>query len=153
MNAQVRTAGKNDVDHMIFLLEELFGIERDFCFNADKQRKGLELIVNSEKACVLIAEFNGKVAGMCSLQILISTAEGGHVGLVEDMVVAKGYEGKGIGKLLLQRMEVWAAEQGLSRLQLLADKNNRPALSFYEKMGWSRTQLVGLRKIQYRAAK
>jgi ribosomal protein S18 acetylase RimI-like enzyme len=31
-------------------------------------------------------------------------------------------------------------------LQLLADKNNLPALNFYQKQGWQSTQLVCLRK-------
>jgi ribosomal protein S18 acetylase RimI-like enzyme len=33
----------------------------------------------------------------------------------------------------------------LSRLQLLADRNNDRALDFYRKQGWTTTALVGLR--------
>jgi hypothetical protein len=34
----------------------------------------------------------------------------------------------------------------MKRLQLLADAENEPALAFYGKSGWKRTQLICLRK-------
>jgi hypothetical protein len=36
--------------------------------------------------------------------------------------------------------------QGMTRLQLLADKSNSPALAFYTRQGWQSTQLFALRK-------
>jgi len=38
---------------------------------------------------------------MCSIQILISTAEGGKVALLEDLVVAENFRNMGIGTKLL----------------------------------------------------
>ena len=38
---------------------------------------------------------------MCTVQTLISTAEGGPVGLVEDVIVRADYRGHGIGARLL----------------------------------------------------
>ena len=40
----------------------------------------------------------------------------------------------------------WALEQGATRMQLLADKNNPPALAFYERLGWGTTALICLRQ-------
>ena len=87
-----------------------------------------------------------RVLGMCTVQTLISTAEGGRVGLLEDLVVAADFRRQGIGAKLLAEAVKWAECQGLKRLQLLADKNNEAALSFYENQGWKSTQLVCLRK-------
>jgi ribosomal protein S18 acetylase RimI-like enzyme len=42
-------------------------------------------------------------------------------------------------------MEARAREMGLSRLQLLADMDNAPALDFYTRRGWRRTSLLALR--------
>ncbi len=39
----------------------------------------------------------------------------------------------------------WSVKRGLTRLQLLADRNNRPALDFYRRIGWRSTQLICLR--------
>jgi hypothetical protein len=43
-------------------------------------------------------------------------------------------------------ISTWADRHGLTRLQLLADRNNRPALDFYARLGWRQTQLICLRR-------
>lgn len=132
---------------MVELLRSLFAIEADFAFDVDKQTRGLVMLLERGRdARVLVAEQGGQVVGMCTLQCLVSTAEGGETGLVEDMVVAEAWRGRGIGRSLLISMEQWARERGLTRLQLLADRHNRPALGFYEALDWSQTRLLALRK-------
>jgi ribosomal protein S18 acetylase RimI-like enzyme len=39
----------------------------------------------------------------------------------------------------------WASRRGATRMQLLADMNNTPALDFYKRIGWRSTDLVCLR--------
>lgn len=143
----IRAAQLKDIDAMTVLLYELFSIEQDFQFDEHKQRKGLELIVASQDAHIFVAEYNAQVIGMCSLQTLISTAQGGPVGLIEDMVISQNYKGQGVGRKLLTTVEDFARDQGMTRVQLLADKENQPALDFYARMGWTMTQLIGLRKL------
>ena len=144
----IRTAKPSDIPQLVELLKELFIIEADFDFDEDKQAHGLNLLLNSDKDCILVAQLlnDNKVLGMCTVQTLISTAEGGPVGLLEDLVVAAEFRNQGIGAKLLVEAVNWAECQGLKRLQLLADKNNLPALNFYQKQGWNSTQLVCLRK-------
>ncbi len=144
----IRTAKPSDIPQLVALLKELFTIEEDFDFDQEKQEHGLNQLLNSEKDCVLVAQSlnDDKALGMCTVQTLISTAEGGTVGLLEDLVVAADFRNKGIGAKLLDEAVCWAECRGLKRLQLLADKNNRPALNFYQKQGWQSTQLVCLRK-------
>jgi len=145
---QVRSARLEDLETMANLLAELFSIEKDFDVDSAKQRQGLKLLLNSENARLWVAEAERRVVGMISLQSLISTAEGGKVGLIEDLVVAKGFRGAGIGSALLAAVEKWAEQNGLSRLQLLADGNNVQALDFYKKHTWRKNALVCLRKLQ-----
>ena len=116
-------------------------------FDPQKQTAGLSLLLNSEKTCVWVAELgDNKILGLCSVQTLISTAEGGRVGLLEDLVVAADFRNQGIASKLIAEAVAWAESQDLKRLQLLADKNNGLALDFYQKQGWQTTQLVCLRK-------
>ena len=146
MSFLIRQAELRDLDGMVRLLETLFAIEADFAFDGEKQAAGLRLLVDSAKDCVLVAEAAGRVVGMVSVQTVISTAEGGPVGWVEDLVVAEEFRGRGVGRALLERVEAWAVERGVTRLQLLADGNNAPALEFYRRQGWAGTALVALRK-------
>lgn len=145
----IRTAELSDIEALTELLAELFQIEADFQFDAQKQRAGLKLLLHSDQACVFVAQTidNKKVIAMCSMQTLISTAEGGKVGLVEDVIVNTAYRGRGIGKKLLQHLTEWAVQHDFKRLQLLADKTNASALTFYTQQRWQSTQLVALRKI------
>jgi GNAT superfamily N-acetyltransferase len=137
-----------DIKDLIELLKELFSIEADFKFDAVLQRKGLTQILedNSGGSCIMVAERSGRVIGMCSAQMLVSTAEGGSAAVVEDMVVFPEYRGMGIGESLLSAIESWSVQKGATRMHLLADKNNYPALDFYLKNNWGMTQLICLRK-------
>ena len=86
------------------------------------------------------------VVGMCSVQTHISTAEGGPAGIVEDVVVHRDHRGRGIGGSLLGSAMAWCTKQGITRLTLLADRDNAPALQFYFSRGWTGTGLICLRK-------
>lgn len=144
----IRPAAHGDIDAMADLLAELFSIEEDFTADAVRQKCGLELMLNGDNSRkAWVAATMGKVIGMISIQTLASTAEGGEVGLIEDLIVAEIHRGNGIGTSLITAVESWAEERGLLRLQLLADCNNEPALAFYKKSNWLSTRLVCLRKM------
>lgn len=139
----IRKTKPGDIKALISLLKILFTIETDFTFDEAKQSRGLQLMLETpDTRCIMVAETGGQVIGMCSAQLLVSTAEGGMVALIEDMVVAGEYRGRGIGEKLLAAIEDWAVRQGATRLELLADQTNTPALEFYQKMNWRQTRLI-----------
>ncbi len=140
----LRPAEAGDIEALIALLALLFEIEEDFQADADRQRRGLEMLLDSPQGKILVAEGEGQVIGMCSGQLLISTAEGGLSLLMEDLIVAARFRGHGAGRMLVEAMGEWAAGQGACRLQLLADRNNSEALAFYTGLGWQSTALVCL---------
>lgn len=138
----VRAARPTDVERMVGLLDLLFTMEADFCPDPARQRQGLALLLNDERARVLVAERTDGVVGMCTGQLVVSTAEGGPALLVEDVVVDPDHRGLGIGRALLAALTDWARGRGVRRLQLLAAGNNGPALAFYDRLGWLATALV-----------
>lgn len=143
----IRNAVDTDIPSLIALLRILFSIETDFQIDESKQRMGLEMMLKDyTNRCIVVAEIEAQVVGMCTVQLLVSTAEGGVVALIEDLVVKNEYRRTGIGKQLLLAIEKWSAGKGAKRLQLLADRNNTPALKFFQKMSWNNTQLICLRK-------
>ncbi|MDH5297935.1 MAG: GNAT family N-acetyltransferase [Desulfobulbaceae bacterium] len=142
----IRAATPADVDDLVRLLALLFAMETDFAVDEARQRRGLAMLLASSQAVVLVAEAEGRVVGMCSGQLTISTAEGGPALLVEDMVVHAQWRGGGIGRQLLEEIGSWAVRHGATRLQLLADRDNRAGLDFYQSIGWQTTNLICLRK-------
>ena len=142
MNHVIRRAKYSDISGMIRLLRILFSIETDFSFDERTQQSGLEMMLDDcTNRCIMVAtsRLSQQIVGMCTAQILVSTAKGGIVALVEDLVVEDGRRGEGIGSDLLLAIEEWAIARGVSRLQLLADQKNIPALEFYKKMDWEST--------------
>jgi GNAT superfamily N-acetyltransferase len=146
-NIIYQVANESDIDDLVSLLSDLFSIEKDFHPDLPKQKKGLELIIkNHNTATVQIAKNNvGKVVGMVTAQLVISTAQGSASAWIEDMVVHSSYRGRGIGKVLLQRTIDWAKENGATRAQLLVDIENQEALGYYEHLKWESTQLQARR--------
>lgn len=144
----IRKARREDVPALCELLEELFSIEKDFSHNPEAQTSGLRLLVDdpSGRSLILVAEEGSEVIGMCSVQLVISTAEGGWAGIVEDLVVREDKRNSGIGTRLLTEVGDWCREKGVARIQLLCDWDNRPALDFYAVNGWRATNLIALRK-------
>lgn len=143
----IRPARLGDVEQLTVLLGDLFTMESDFAPDPVAQRKGLAALLREGDVKLLVAEANDRVIGMCSAQLLVSTAQGGVVALVEDVIVVKDRRGQGIGRTLLKALERWALDEGASRLQLVADKDNAEAMAFYGRLGWKKTNLVVFRKM------
>lgn len=138
----IRPAGEQDLEQLVVLLRMLFAIEEDFEIDSARQDRGLRLMLNSDFAKVLVADVGGRVVGMVTGQVVVSTAEGGPSVLVEDMVVVPEWRGRGTGRALLDGLRDWAGQQGATRMQLLADANNQSALGYYHHLGWQETVLV-----------
>lgn len=142
----IREATIADIPALVQLLNLLFSIEADFSFDEERQSRGLALMIESAQGCLLVAQDQGRIVGMCSGQLTISTAEGGVALLVEDVVILMPWRRMGLGRSLMAELERWAMQRGVTRLQLLADLTNQSALNFYKKIGWDNTQLICLRK-------
>ena len=145
---EVRDAVVKDIDVLVMLLEQLFSIEKDFIFNAERQRKGLLMMIEGcgKHRAVKVAEYNGNVVGMCSVQTRISTARGANVAVMEDLIVDSTLRKSGIGSKLSEAVFEWSRKRGIGHIQLLADMDNQAALDFYSHQNWNRTNLVCLTK-------
>lgn len=142
----IRPASHEDLGAMTRLLQELFAIETEFEFDEEKQRCGLEMLLDSPTAGIWVADRRGRVVGMVTVQLVVSTAEGAFSGWLEDLVVSSAYRRRGLGKALLQMAVNWAQERGAARIQLLADSRNVPALIFYRRQEWLQTNMIALRR-------
>lgn len=137
-----------DLPQLADLLAELFTLESDFQPERDKQLRGLRLILDHpELGKLFVLRVNGEVAGMANALITVSTAEGGRVVLLEDVIVSRAHRGGGLGRQLVEHVLDWARQQGFSRVTLLADQDNPAAWAFYRKLGFQPSQMGVLRKV------
>src|SRR5207249_10497427 len=95
-------ATEADLDELSKLLGELFAQESDFRPDKHKQLRGLRLIFEQpSRGRGFVLRRDGVREGMINLLFTVSTAEGGFVILLEDLVVHKEYQAKGYGSKLL----------------------------------------------------
>lgn len=148
-NIQISAATPEDIPQLVELLSVLFSIEADFTPAPEKQATGLGLLLaDSARTVILVARHPEKsVIGMVTVQLVISTAQGSLSGWVEDMVIHQDFRRMGIGKKLLAEALDWAIAKGASRLQLLVDTNNLPAVAYYQALHWEPTQLQARRML------
>ena len=143
----VRTAVENDVPRCAELLGILFSLEHEFSSDVELQSRGVSMIIhNPELGQIFVAEVNGVIQGMVTLLFTVSTFLGQKVALLEDMVVAPAWQGKGLGSLLINHAIEFARREGLGRITLLTDRDNESAQQFYASKSFTKSEMVVFRK-------
>ena len=146
MSVELGPATREDLPQLVALLGVLFSQEAELVPDDSKQTRALEKILSDESVGrIHVAREGGKVVAMASLIYGISTAEGGLAASFEDMVVLPGYRGKGIGTSLLEYVVAEARKQGVLRLMLLTDKQNKRAQALYRKLGFVESSMKAMR--------
>ena len=145
-NVVVEPATEADLDELSEMLGELFAQESDFRPDKDKQLRGLRLIFEQpSRGRVFVLRRNGTIVGMINLLFTISTAEGGFVILLEDLVIHKKYHGKGYGSKLLQYAIDFAKQKNFLRITLLTDRPENVAQAFFRKHDFVESSMIPMR--------
>lgn len=132
-----------DIEVMADLLHELFTLESDFRPERDKQLAALAwLLDHPDHGRLFVLRDGARTVGMANALVSISTAEGGPVLVLEDVIVAASHRGRGLGRQLVAHVLAWARAAGLSRVTLLADRDNAAALRFYRSLGFEESAMV-----------
>lgn len=147
-NLSIVPACNDDSDAICHLLAELFAQEADFSADHDKQASAVKtLLAAPEQGQILLLKIDNQIAGMVSLLYLISTAMGGKVAMLEDLIIASNYRSQGLGKQLLTAAIDHARRQGCLRITLLTDADNKSAQQFYLKQGFALSAMVPMRRV------
>jgi rubredoxin/GNAT superfamily N-acetyltransferase len=143
----VRAAVASDIAGCSALLELLFSQEKEFDADSEAQSRGLSMIIeNPGYGRIFVCEIDGTIQGMVLLLFTVSTFLGKKVALLEDMIVAPAWRGKGIGSLLIEHAVGVASKEGFGRITLLTDNDNESAQQFYRSKGFSKSEMVVFRK-------
>ena len=142
----IEPATEADLDELSEMLGELFAQESDFRPDKDKQLRGLRLVFEQpSRGRVFVLRREGAIVGMINLLFTISTAEGGFVILLEDLVVHKKYQHHGYGARLLQHAIDFAKQKNFLRVTLLTDRPENVAQEFFRKHGFVESSMIPMR--------
>src|SRR5438874_2756061 len=142
----IEPAIEEDLDELSDLLGELFSEESDFRPNKEKQLRGLRLIFEQpNRGRVFVLRCDHSIVGMINLLFTISTAEGGFVILLEDLVIHKEHQGHGYGSKLLQHAIDFAKQKNFLRVTLLTDRPENVAQEFFRRHGFVESSMIPMR--------
>lgn len=143
---QIEPATMQDLPELTQLLMELFAQESDFRPNYNNQMRGLRLILEQpNRGRVFVLRSADRIIGMINLLFTISTAEGGFVILLEDLIIHSEFRGQGMGSRLLNYAIQYAKQKDFLRITLLTDRVSEESLVFFEKHGFQRSDMVPMR--------
>src|SRR5690242_15110989 len=142
----IEPATEADLDELSEMLGDLFSQESDFRPDKEKQLRGLRLIFEQpSRGRVFVLRRDGTIVGMINLLFTISTAEGGFVILLEDLVIHKEYQVKGYGSKLLQYAIDFAKQKNFLRITLLTDRPENVAQEFFRRHGFVESSMIPMR--------
>ena len=145
---RIEPATTEDLPQLAELLEDLFSHESDFRPDQVKQLRGLRLILeqpNRGRIFVLRGPDGERILGMVNLLITISTAEGGFVLILEDLIVRAEHRSRGFGAQLLDYAIDFARQKDFLRITLLTDRMDDPAKRFFDAHGFQVSGMVPMR--------
>jgi GNAT superfamily N-acetyltransferase len=144
--AIIEQATIEDLPQLVDLLYDLFSHEGDFIPDRSKQERGLRLILEQpSRGRIFVYRWNNMILGMVNLLFTISTAEGGFVVLLEDVIVHHEYRARGVGSQLLKHAVEYAKKKEFLRVTLLTDRLNAEGMEFFEKLGFFKSKMIPMR--------
>lgn len=133
MNIQIRKAQKEDCPRLLELIRELAAFEK----------APHEVTVSMDEFTAAgfgphpiweayVAEIDGHIQGMALYYIRYSTWKGRRLYL-EDIIVTENQRGKGLGKMLFDKVLTISKKKGYSGMVWQVLDWNEPAINFYKK--------------------
>lgn len=138
MNNQIviRFAIEEDVPAIFSLIQELAEFEKLSHQIKTNEAELKQTLFGEDKFVeILIAEYDKKIVGQALFFKNFSTFLGKPGIYLEDLYVKPEMRGKGIGKVLLDKIISIAKERNYGRIEWSVLDWNEPAIDFYKKIG------------------
>ena len=137
----IRVAVQADLPILKVFEQDIITTERPLndCLKTEYIRYyDIGVLIDSENACVMVAEDNGVIVGSGYARIKESKAHLRHKlhAYLGFMYVVPSYRGQGINQLVIQNLIKWGKIQGMQDFYLEAYADNIPAMKAYEKLGF-----------------
>ncbi|MFT4175058.1 MAG: GNAT family N-acetyltransferase [Luteolibacter sp.] len=145
---RVEPATIEDLPALTELVMELFSGSGDFTPDRALQERGLQLVLEQpSRGRIFVVRNRDRIFGMVNLLFTISTARGGFVILMEDVVIHPQHRGQGYGTMLLNHVVDFARQKQFKRITLLTDRISAASQSFFQKNGFDYSNMIPMRKI------
>ncbi len=90
----------------------------------------------AKHAAVLACRLDGKIAGVICTAVYGYESKGGPIAWVREVAVSPEFQGRGIGRALIESTLQYGVERSAVRSFLMADDCNAGAIALYKKIGF-----------------
>ena len=144
MEIRIRKAGIGDADAFIGVYESAYRNMQEYAYRKRRNiRYYFKWLLRRDREGVFVAEVDGEAAGFVACDATWHSFFDEDVGEIHEIVVARKYKGKGIGKKLMEVAENYLKSKGHRKIELWVGERNHAARRFYEKLGYTAGEKVG----------
>jgi len=134
----IREATEADIGAVLRAYEEA-GIGGGVSFTVEEAREHFAKLREYPSYRVFVAEADGAIAGTYALIILDNLAKrGARAGVVEDVAVFPTYQGRGIGRAMMDHAREECRRAGCYKMTLSSNVAREGAHRFYDALGFER---------------
>lgn len=144
-----RLADPMDEKGLMVLMEaftDFFGYD----FNKASRQKALaQFIQHPQLGHLWVVRCGEDLVGYLALTAGFTFDHGGKDAFIDELYLAESFRNKGIGKQLMEHVEIEAKQLGYRALYLEVEEDNSQAKKLYEQMGFEATGRQLLQKALY----
>ncbi|HLR79667.1 MAG TPA: GNAT family N-acetyltransferase [Bacillota bacterium] len=137
----IRTIERNDAEKLMKVMQQVESESKFMLLengerntNIPKAKQWIDDVLKQTNSTIFIAEENNHFIGY--VMAFGGKARRNRHAAYIVMGMIHSHRSKGIGTQLLQKLEQWAIEQDIHRLELTVMKPNKVALGLYKKVGF-----------------
>ena len=147
-DVRVETATIEDLSALTDLVVDLLDLQDDFTPDPQLQELGIRHILEEPaRGRIFVVRSQDRILGMANLLFTVSTAMGGFVLILEDVIIHPDHRGLGLGARLVEAVIAFAREKNFKRITLLADKLSNDSQAFFKQHGFQFSTLIPMRLI------
>lgn len=139
--AAFRRARPDDLPSIIALLaDDELGAAREITTDPPHPRyvSAFEAIASDPNQILLVAEFEGAIAGCLQVSIIPGLSRAGMTrGQIESVRIARSRRGSGLGRDMISHAVDICRGRGCELVQLTTDATRKDAHRFYESLGFT----------------
>lgn len=144
--ARIEPAVLEDLPRLVDLTMALFALEADFVPNREKQERGLRAILEEpNRGRIFVVRTDYEIMGMVNVLFMISTAMGGFVIQLEDVIIHPDFRRQGYGTQLVNYVVDFAKRKDFKRITLLTDRISEDSQRFFTNLHFQHSHMIPMR--------
>jgi ribosomal protein S18 acetylase RimI-like enzyme len=137
-NIEIREATTDDLQTILDLYAQP-SMDDGKVLPLDKARAVLAKVQSNPDHFLYVATINSEIIGSFAIIVVqLLSHSGDRMGILEDVVVRTDYQGKGIGKIMMQFANEKCIDLNCYKIMLSSGEAREQAHAFYEKLGFKK---------------